>query len=189
MLAAAIPLAPGPMDLRLFRALNFDGGRALDAAARLLSSHAFGVACGLGLAVLLAAVLRARALRPIAGLGIAVGLSDFLGSQLVRPLFLRARPCYALPAAEVRWLLPAGNVPALPSLHAANFFALALVASRADRRLGWLAYPLAAAVAWSRVYGGVHWPLDVLAGAAWGTLAGAAAWEAVSRLAAWRRPG
>lgn len=62
------------------------------------------------------------------------------------------------------------TVGSLPSLHAANFFAMAFVAWAADRRVGIAALAIAAAVALSRVYVGVHWPTDVLAGAAWGTL-------------------
>lgn len=170
-----------PLELALFRALNFDGGPVLDAAARVLSSHAFGGAVALGLAVLLWRGLGRRAYRAIAALGVAVLLADAGGSQLLRPLFGRPRPCYALSAREVRWLLPAADVPSLPSLHAANLFALAAVAALADRTLAPLAYVLAALVALSRVYGGVHWPLDVVAGAAWGTLCGLLAWLAATR--------
>jgi undecaprenyl-diphosphatase len=170
-----------PFDLALFRLLNRDGGPWLDGAARVLSSRAFGVAAGLVLAALVWRALGRRALRPVLALGLAVGLADSLGSQLLRPLVARARPCYALPPAEVRWVLPAANVGSLPSLHAANLFALALAATLADRRLAPAAYAAAAAVSLSRVYGGVHWPTDVLAGAAWGTLWGAAAWIATTR--------
>lgn len=170
-----------PLDYALFRLLNQDGGAWLDGAARVLSSHAFGAGVGLALAFLLWRSLGRHALRPVVALGLAVGLSDALGSQVVRPLLSRARPCYALPAREVRWLLPAADVGSLPSLHAANLFALALVATLADRRLAPLAYSAAAAVALSRVYGGVHWPSDVIAGAAWGTLCAAAAWIAATR--------
>jgi undecaprenyl-diphosphatase len=60
--------------------------------------------------------------------------------------------------------------PSFPSGHAATSFAGAtMLAGFAPRLAPWL-YLLAAAIAFSRIYVGVHWPLDVLAGAALGTL-------------------
>ena len=59
---------------------------------------------------------------------------------------------------------------AFPSGHAATAFAAATVIAWDSRRLAIPAYALAALVAWSRVYVGVHWPLDVIGGAALGTL-------------------
>jgi len=181
------------LDLEVFRAVNVAGGPLLDGAARVLSSHAFGIAWGLALAAgivlrhawggLRGAALARAALPPVATLGLAAAASDLVGDVLLRPTFGRRRPCYALPVEEVRALLRAADVGSLPSLHAANLFALALAATLADRRLGFVAYPVAAAVAWSRVYGGVHWPGDVLAGAVWGSLAALAARLVVTRLA------
>lgn len=165
-----------PFDRELLALVSRDGGPWLDAAARVLSSHAFGVASGIALSVLLWHLLRREALRAVAALGLSVGIADEVGSQLIRPLFGRHRPCYALPMGEVHWLLPAADVPSMPSLHAANFFAMAAVATLADRRLAWFAYPLAVAVSLSRVYAGVHWPSDVVAGALWGTLCGLLTW-------------
>ena len=57
-----------------------------------------------------------------------------------------------------------------PSGHAATAFACATVIAWASPRLAVPAFVLAALVAWSRVYVGVHWPLDVLGGAALGVL-------------------
>lgn len=71
--------------------------------------------------------------------------------------------------------LPDGSLPAkanrrsFPSAHAANWFALAAVALFFYRRSAWFMYPLACGVAFSRLYVGVHYPSDLLAGAILGT--------------------
>lgn len=168
--------AHGALDLLAYHLVNRDGGPALDAVMRLLSWRAFGIGFGLLLAAILAWRLRAHAWRALLALGLAILVSDLLGARLVRPLFPRMRPCYALPPGSFRWLAPAANGPSLPSLHAANMSALALVAALAWPRLAPLAYVVALAVSVSRVYLGVHWPTDVLAGWVWGTVSGALGW-------------
>ncbi len=62
---------------------------------------------------------------------------------------------------------------AFPSGHAASAFACATVIGWTSPRLRIPVIVLAAAIAWSRVYVGVHWPLDVLGGALLGVLMGA----------------
>lgn len=51
-----------------------------------------------------------------------------------------------------------------PSNHATNTAAVALITALFWRRRGWLAFVPALLVAWSRIYTGSHWPLDVAAG-------------------------
>lgn len=172
-----------PLEITTFRWLNFDGGHLLDAVGVALSDRRFGVGVGILFVGFLVWATRREALRPLLTLAGAIVVSDGVGARVLRPMFARVRPCYALPHEAVRWLAPAGNVGSLPSLHAANLFALAFVVTRADRRLAVPAYLTAIAVAWSRVYVGAHWPTDVLAGGAWGTLAAALSWALAGAVA------
>lgn len=83
---------------------------------------------------------------------------DLLKEALARP-----RPFADLP--DTRLLLGRGSSFSLPSGHAANWFLALAVAGwfyPHSRRALW---PLAVAVGYSRVYCGVHYPGDVLAGA------------------------
>ena len=71
---------------------------------------------------------------------------------------------------------PLVHVPgthSFPSGHTATSFACAAVIAWFAPRLAVPAFLLAAAIGWSRVYVGVHYPLDVLGGAALGMLVAA----------------
>jgi undecaprenyl-diphosphatase len=74
--------------------------------------------------------------------------------------------------------------PSFPSNSAAVAFALAGLLVRANRRVASLGGTLAVGLVLARVYVGVHYPLDVVAGAAIGLVAGLVAW----RLLAWIEP-
>ena len=167
---------------RLFRAINVDAGSWVDELARVLSSPVFGGTVAVLLAIALWVYRRDRGWRWVLALGIALALTDAIGSQVLRPLFPRARPVYALPPGTVRFLSPAANVGSIPSLHAANFFAMAVVGAAGWPALAPLLFALATAVAWSRLYVGVHWPADVLLGALWGSLWGLASVNLLRRL-------
>jgi undecaprenyl-diphosphatase len=101
---------------------------------------------------------------------LAVPLADALGNQL-KVLIARPRPCHALDG--VRMLVDCPASFSLPSSHAVTSFAFAVPLSLLTRPflpLAWRLAPLvlAAAVAFSRPYLGVHHPSDILVGAVLG---------------------
>lgn len=88
----------------------------------------------------------------------------------------RERPCRAV--AGLRLLIPCPKSYSLPSGHAITSFACAtplFYLTRNYLAMTWRLYPLvlAAAIAVSRLYLGVHYPTDVLAGGLLGAAIGA----------------
>ena len=82
----------------------------------------------------------------------------------------RLRPYVAHPATG-HLLIARAHDPSFPSDHATGGFALACGMFLYDRFVGAILDALAAALAFARVYVGIHYPGDVLAGAAIGGLA------------------
>jgi undecaprenyl-diphosphatase len=100
-----------------------------------------------------------------------VGAAILLAESMSGALKLwveRDRPPVSRPVPEP--LLEAPSTYSFPSGHATVAFACATVLSLAVPRLRWPLFALAALIAFSRVYVGVHYPGDVLAGAALGIL-------------------
>lgn len=117
----------------------------------------------LSAAILVVALWRHRADRAYlcvvaAAAGLASLLSHAIAMQLdvPRPFVLGLAPAYIAHAGR----------GSLPSTHAAVMFmvALAFLLRPSLRRLGLTLLAVAAATGWARVYVGVHFPLDIVAG-------------------------
>jgi undecaprenyl-diphosphatase len=123
-------------------------------------------------------------------LALTLLLTDQLSSHVIKPLFHRGRPCAELEG--VRLIVGFKNTYSFTSTHAVNIFGSATVLSIAYRRAAAAFLAIAVAVAYSRVYVGVHYPLDVICGGALGAAVGAGVGAAIWRLvglAARRRRG
>jgi YegS/Rv2252/BmrU family lipid kinase len=135
----------------------------------------------LAIAAVMAATAGERG-RRAAGDGVfAIGVTSALVNGLLKLVFRRRRPPLR------RGLRRYPRTSSFPSGHAASAFAFATAATRAMPEAGGALFPLAASVAYSRVYLGVHYPTDVVAGAAVGATIGAAAGPAARTLRATAR--
>ncbi len=102
---------------------------------------------------------------------LVMGFTFLIVDAGLKELMWRARPFEVVP--DVRVLVGRPVTSSFPSGHAASAFAGALATARVLPEARWLWWTLAAAIAYSRLYVGVHFPFDVLAGALLGS---AGAW-------------
>ncbi|MGW0554000.1 phosphatase PAP2 family protein [Streptomyces sp. NPDC002926] len=122
----------------------------------------FGVAAGM-VALGRGARSRRAAVRGVGSLALASAAINTIGKRSVR----RARPMLdAVPV--IRRLKRQPFTTSFPSGHAASAAAFATGVALESKSWGAIVAPVAASVAFSRVYTGVHYPSDVLVGAALG---------------------
>ena len=91
-----------------------------------------------------------------------------LCNKILKPLFDRTRPYYVL---DYEPLIPPVGDASFPSGHTAVSFAAATAIYAINRKWGIAAYAFAVLMGFSRLYLGVHFPLDVFCGAIVGTVA------------------
>jgi undecaprenyl-diphosphatase len=120
--------------------------------------------------------------RAFGQLGASLLLSWLLVERLIKPAVGRGRPFIHDSAFAV--IGPSPHGPSFPSGHAAVAFAGAYVLSQVAPRGRSVWWSLAALIAYSRVYLGVHYPIDVVFGAMTGlACAGAVMWLSESAVA------
>lgn len=99
---------------------------------------------------------------------LAVAVCWLINDPLIKNLVARPRPFTQIPGLEVLVALPGSF--SFPSGHACSSLAAAFALRWGLGKKGGLFYIPALLIALSRIYVGVHYPSDVLAGALLGTL-------------------
>ena len=94
----------------------------------------------------------------------AAGASDAICAQIIKPWIGRLRPSHEF-IEFINLLVPKGGKWSFPSNHAANSFAFATVLSYFFDHKKSILFTTASIIAFSRVYVGVHYPLDIIFGA------------------------
>ena len=101
-------------------------------------------------------------------MGLLAGL--LVGNIVLKNLVARPRPCWLDPSVQL--LIASPTDYSFPSGHTLSSTIAATILTKADRRFGYAAIPLAVLIALSRLYLYVHFPSDVLIAALLGLLIG-----------------
>ncbi|OGC82953.1 MAG: hypothetical protein A2W07_01505 [candidate division Zixibacteria bacterium RBG_16_43_9] len=101
---------------------------------------------------------------------IVLGMADSSVNLLLKSWIGRVRPCNVF--SQVHLLAGCSHSGSFPSSHAANIFAAGSILTFLYRRAWFIWLAIAVTVSFSRIYVGVHYPLDVVGGAFYGILLG-----------------
>lgn len=161
-------------DRSLFLFINhFAACGALDSFFVVITNGRFWIIPGVIAALVYLRFEKKRALLVLLLAAVTVALSDPVCAKIIKPLFHRLRPCNPSDLVEGgRFLLGYKSSFSFPSSHAMNMFGQAMLFSFFYPRLAVWFFLFASVIGYSRIYTGVHYPLDVLGGAVFGMMCG-----------------
>ena len=171
------------LDTELFLFLNGLHAAWLDPIMIFISGKITWVPFYLVLLYLVIKNYKKQSIIIIIGIILLIVCSDQISSSIFKPIFERPRPCHNEAIKDLVYLPNGhcGGAYGFLSSHACNTFALAVfitnILKSHYRKIGYVMYIWAGLVAYSRIYMGVHYPGDVIVGAAVGMLVGFVIWK------------
>ena len=155
------------MDLQIFQAINNFAGRWswLDWLGRFFATD---VAYIIVIVMVLICILYKPLRRTIFVSFVSASIARGVIVTIIRWLYHRPRPILV---TDVHALV-VNNEWSFPSGHASFFFALATGVFLYNRKWGIVLYIFSVLMGLARIFVGVHWPSDILAGAALGIVVG-----------------
>ena len=163
-------------DTQLFIFLNSLHTSWLDPVMKLFSAHWVWAPLYITIAFFMVRKKAWQGVAAVLFMLLVFGLTDQLSVHLFKDVFQRFRPCReeAGLSATIHLLEGCGGRFGFISNHASNVFGLAIFTSLffKTRWYSIFIFIWASLVAYSRIYVGKHFPLDIICGAAFGMLIG-----------------
>ncbi len=157
------------MDLFLFEKINnlAHFSKILDWIGIFLAEYSLYV---VGIIFLILLIWKKNRLMVISSV-VSVVLSRLVIVEILKNFLHQARPYIVLETAN-KLIIENKDFQSLPSGHAAIFFAVAMAVYFFNKKLGIIFFIIAILVGVARIFVGVHWPSDILAGAIIGIISG-----------------
>lgn len=165
-------------DTRLFFYINEKHNAFFDVIMYWASHKWFWLPVYLALAIFLVRLYKKISIYILLAIGVAITISDQIASSVIKPWTLRLRPSHEPALIPYIHLSKAGSggMYGFVSSHAANAAALTvfmlLLLPPRYKLLKIIIVLWAILVCYSRIYNGVHYPLDVIGGITVGALSG-----------------
>ncbi len=154
------------MEFEILYAINNMHNPILDQIMIVITNLGDAGLIWIGIAVILLFIKKTRKCGVLMLVSMALGL--IIGNGFIKNLVARERPCWI--DRSIPLLIPEPHDYSFPSGHTLASFEAAVMIYLHNKKWGIISFVISILIAFSRMYLFVHFPTDILCGAALGTL-------------------